>query len=394
MKRFDGIVMTAACGMMGLGSCSQEVLNGYMSGDGQQHELRVMTRADVPVGEGMVYLMDATGACRARIETDDQGRYVTTSLPAGTYEAYAVGSDDLGSWVLPSQEEATADSEIRRAPDQFTTDLLMGHERIDLTEGQTTILDMELTHQVACVKEVTIRQVPDEVTGVKLTIEPVYDHVHLNGEFEDQEASCCEVTLSPATEAGTWYYDGGLFTLPSIGTPAITIVFQRGETTSQYRYTAEETVTSNHQVSISGTYTDIQVTDPPVAGGSWKDYYVVSINEEERIAVLLSRTQETGIRTALRMSERAHEISRPEGAITDAWRLPTEAECRTFLMATDIGSIDQNDDITTGSYYYQEDSQVGRIYLRIINGQKVLTPFVMNYYTDLVIYRPVIDVRW
>ena len=394
MKQFYGITMAAMGGMIGLGSCSQGVLNDGWDMDSTQHKLRVTTRSDVPVDKGVVYLMDDSGTCLAKLETDAQGGYVATSLLSGAYDVYAVGSNDLEGWALPSQEEATSDSRIGWASDQHTGDLLTGHERVSLTDGQMMTLDLQLERKVICVKEVSIREVPADVTSVSVAIEPIYGHVLLDGHFEDQDTTYWQVTLTPEGETGTWHYTGDMFAFPSKGKPRISITFERGESVDRYRYLAEEPLMSNRQLRITGTYSDVQASDHPIAGQSWQNYFVVSVDETAHTAVLLRRTYERGINSAERMMERAQQIRRPEGAISNAWRLPTEAECRTFLMATNIGDIDENDDIIADSYYYQEGSKVGRMLLRIKNGQRTLVPFPGVGYSDVFIYRPVIDVSW
>lgn len=394
MKRFYGFAMVALSGMMVLGSCSQEVLNEYQPVGEPGHELRVLTRSDTPVNESVVYLMDDTGVCIDKMEADALGGYMSASLQSGTYELFAIGSDDLGRWMLPSKEEAMAGCVISVMPDQPMGDLLMGHEHIQLTDGTVTTLDLELSRKVVCLKEMAISQVPTDVTGVTLAIAPVYGKIKLDGSFADQDTTKCEVTLAQEDQTGTWHHTGELYAFPSKGTPNIDITFQRGEAISQYRYKAEAPLTSNHQVSISGTYSEIQEGTGPVVGQSWQDYFVVSVDKEKRTAVLLRRTYETGIDTAEKMAKRAREISRPEGAITNAWRLPTEAECRIFLMATDIGNIPNNKDIVKGGYYYQEDSKVGRVHLFIEGDKRSLMVFPGVGYSDIFIYRPVIDVKW
>ena len=72
-----------------------------------------MTRSDVPVPEGRVYMMDASGACVAIVESDASGAYTSVPLAPGHYDIYAIASDNLAGFDLPAPQDASAVSVIK-----------------------------------------------------------------------------------------------------------------------------------------------------------------------------------------------------------------------------------------------------------------------------------------
>ena len=92
----------------------------------------------------------------------------------------------------------------------------------------------------------------------------------------------------------------------------------------------------------------------PVAGSTYRGYYVVSVNDASKRAVILSKTQCNGIGNAAAMESKASQIEKPvgEGISCGEWRLPTIEECRVFLEDHNVEGKLYN------TYYYCIDGDI------------------------------------
>ena len=394
MKSNFDVLGAVISGVLCWGSCTQEVCNetgreDYMP----RHELRVMTRtADGNEIQGRVYLMDPTGLCRALLETDASGSYANTQLPPGAYEVYAVGSDDLGNYALPVEEEAEAGSVISVASGKAMGDLLMRHDHVDLTDEEINTLDLELDRKVICLSEVTVRQVPSNITGVSITIDSLYAGVRLDGSYIGTEH--CQVVLEAVEDSlGLWRTTPGLLRFPSKGNPKVTVAFVSEEGTSTYAMGMEETFEPNHHVRLDGTYpqTDsIPALAVPVAGELYKGCYVVTVDESQSKAVLLSPTANKGYKNAAAVNTALSNWPAIEG-ITGRWRLPTVEEVNIFGLDAELIGIAMSSEML---FYCQDGDQVSTISIRRYPTKYLIgspTPAYIGYNTLL---RPVLDIGY
>ena len=424
MKKEFALV-AAISSMVALNSCSEQVLNEEMSGVLPKGEslLRVQTRSETPVQEGKVYVFKSSGNFVRLLNTDEGGQLASTNLVAGAYTVYAIGGDDLTAYSLPSEDNASAESVICLAEGKEMTDLFMKSDDITLTEGNTSNLELELERQVIRLKEVTIKQVPTNVTKVEVNISPLHEGIKLDGTLTEGNTSL-SIELTKSSDNTTWTNgDDQPYCFPSDGSPTITVSFTNSSGVKSYSCQADEPFTANRQIVIEGTYSEAQdaflsgtltakawsadlseafefnennlvVPEAPVAGGTYLGYYVVSVNSSDRTAVLLRQTQENNIITAEIMAEKAAAIPKPEGEGISCgdWRLPTVEECRIFLEDGNVNNIIYG----YNRYYYCQDGS-GRKMMSATNIEGVITingPINCNGYPDNVYYRPVIDITY
>ena len=134
---------------------------------GGQSQLRVATRGD---GETTIssrlYVFNDASRCVQLLTPDAHEQFVTTNLPAGTYDLCGIGSDDLSNYVLPSVDDAMPTTEIAVAEGKQMGDLLMGHQTVTLVDGDRTNLNIQLERKVTHVTSITIHEVPDDVEQV------------------------------------------------------------------------------------------------------------------------------------------------------------------------------------------------------------------------------------
>lgn len=354
MKRFCINAFAALSGILCVSGCAGDVFNEPVGTD-PTGELRVMTRSGdentTPLAGASVYLFNSSGACASILTSDASGAYASAKLPAGSYTLYALGGDGLSSLVLPTQAEATPSSVLTLAENQSLGDLLMTQSTVTLDDGESEDVSLALERKVLEMTSVTINQVPDDITGVQVSVGALYGQVQLNGEYVASSSAPCVITLT-SQGSGTWVATPQLITFPSKSKPVITITFTAdGAEPRSYSYSSDEELLANHKYNLEGTYTEpLGVTingtitaqawdssatgiafdfdesnstnssssndpssgngnssgndnpssgtgDPsqvPVAGETYKGCYVVSVNAEAHTAVLLSPTQQNG----------------------------------------------------------------------------------------------------
>ena len=426
--------------VMGLSGCSEQVNNDVILEEiawgipENQGVLRVSTRSEASPQEGMVYVFDSKGTCVKVLSTDEGGQLAATQLPVGTYSAYAIGGDDLSAYTLPDLEGAAASSVISVAEGKVMGDLLMKTATVTLTAGNASNLALELERQVLQLKEVTIKQVPADVTKVEVSIAPLYQGIMLDGTFTE-EHSTLQLELTKKSDNDTWTNGTNQpYCFPSDGEPTITVSFTRTSGVKRYSYQASEALEANHQVVLEGTYSEEQDAllsgtltaraweaeknmpfefneenlvdgdssenpeehEVPVVGSTYQGYYVVSVNVASNRAVILSKTQCNGIGNAAAMESKASQIEKPvgDGISCGEWRLPTIEECRVFLEDHNVEGKLYN------TYYYCIDGDI----LKMMSASKandVITvkgPLPSNNssapYENGTYFRAVIDITY
>lgn len=392
------VILAAVGSVMGLSGCSEQVNNDVILKEitwgipENQGVLRVQTRSETSPQEGMVYVFDSKGTCVKVLSTDEGGQLAATQLPVGAYSVYAIGGDDLSAYTLPDLEGAAASSVISVAEGKVMGDLFMKTATVTLTAGNASNLALELERQVLQLKEVTIKQVPTDVTKVEVSIAPLYQGIMLDGTFTE-EHSTLQLELTKKTDNDTWTNGTNQpYCFPSDGEPTITVSFTRTSGVKRYSYQASEALEANHQVVLEGTYSEEQDAllsgtltaraweaeknmpfefneenlvdgdssenpeehEVPVVGSTYQGYYVVSVDVASNRAVILSKTQYNGIGNAAAMESKASQIEKPvgEGISCGEWRLPTIEECRVFLEDHNVEGKLYN------TYYYCIDGDI------------------------------------
>ena len=106
------------------------------------------------VNAGCIYIFNQDGDCVQILSTDDESN--TINLPAGAYSLYAVGGEDLGRFVLPTQANATTTSIITLKSGSVMDDLLMNSANVELEDGESTTQNIVLERKGRGGKQATI----------------------------------------------------------------------------------------------------------------------------------------------------------------------------------------------------------------------------------------------
>ena len=393
MKHFIHSAIVTVCGFVGFVSCAEQEADLLSDNQSSSNQLRVVTHtregegASTPIAS--VYLFNSSNEFVRTLQTDATS-YTSASASAklleGTYTLCALSPSDLSHFLLP--DPLTPTSAITLASGQTMSDLLMATASVTLQDGDNEVVDMTLQRKVLELSSGTITQVPDDVSGVTVSIAPFYSAIQFNGSYLDANPSTCTFTLSKNTDTGNWEAAPHQLAFPSKGIPTITVTFSYSESdTNSYTFTAESALIANNKYIISGAYTEplgvtivgsitLQpwatdpteinfdfdennaasnstpnpstegddpssgndtpdsgsggsgTTDSPVAGQTYKGCYVVSVNPEAKTAVLISPIEIRDLHQGsgwMNTLENVLASWEVEG-VSGTWRIPTLAE--------------------------------------------------------------------
>jgi len=438
MQKISFACVVVLVGMLLLVSCSEDVPNSLTLQESSGSVLHVNTRSsglDAAIAQTKIYLFNADGQCAALLQPDENGEYVSSKLPAGTYTVCAVGGADLSKFTVPALSDASKTTLITLAEGQTMGDLLMASSSVTLADGDEQTLDLTLLRRVLEVSTVTIRQVPETVTAVELTLSPLYNGVLLDGTLPASASSSCTFALAKTSE-GVWQSSAPQLVFPTGAEPLVTVQFTTSgsDTPSTYTYSLPQALVANYKFSIEGTYTEPlgvilkgsvtaqewnETTQPitfdfdetnattdnggsddpenpsdptpsvnaPVAGSTYLGYYVVSVNTSAKTAVLLSTTEKTDMSSVEQVEAFMQGLSKPEGAVGE-WRFPTVAECHIFLADAQVVS-------STSKFYCCQDGETFKnIAYKYEDGQRVFYFAASQPFNNSEYIIPVIDISY
>ena len=429
MKHFIHSVVAAISGFVCLVSCTEQESDLLSVNQSSNNQLRVVTHTreggEAVSSAASVYLFNDENAFVRILQTDASGAYVSAKLPEDTYTLYAYGGD-LSHFQLPDDASITPTTAITLADNQDMGDLLMATSTVTLPDGTDEVVDLTLQRKVLELSSITISQVPAGVTGVTVSFAPLYSAIQINGDYVTTDPVTATFTLTAASTAGVWVATPQQLVFPSKGVPTITVTFTRdNEDPSTYTYTADAALSANNKYDIAGTYTEpLGVTlsggitfqpwatnptavnfdfdennnvnnsgaggDHLIAGQVYNDYYVVSVNETRREAVLLGKNYGT-VEDDTECQNFLSGISKPQEAIGN-WRIPTVLECQTFLSDPTTPGVFAN---SSESYYCYDEEVLKRCKAeKSSDGTITLNLMTMTGFNNKIYLRPVIDISY
>lgn len=432
-------LLLMACAMITLTACEKEVLpeEGFPRDEADvligTAQLNIFTSTqddsgEGTIAEGKVYIFNSLGQCVQLLSMDEESQHITTQLPAGQYILYAVGGNDLSRFSLPTQEEASSNSVITRLAGKVMDDLLMASAVVDLEDGEDVSQNMVLQHKVICLDDVEIRQVPLTATKVEVTFTPLYSSICLDGSFPATPTESYKISLTKQEDGTTWKATPDQMLFPSKGTPVVSVTISTSTGSLAYSISAQE-LTANRHFSITGTYqtsrgitltgiltadswdedreivfdieeSEVEVIDF-VAGAFFNDYYVVSVDEVHRIAVLLAKekisfTPPTGSASSADWQSALigpmASLDKPAG-VTSNWRLPTLDEVAVFSKDTQVTFFGETTHNTPNFFCLDDNHVLYWAYTHQEDESYVLHKGTTGF-IEKIHLRPVIDVAF
>ena len=358
---------------------------------------RSVTEEEVVTYPIAVYIFDSGSKRCIQTETlTSKDASLELELPHGTYDIYAVAGADKERYDLPTQEEASVDTEVTLKDGKEHTDLMTAHSTITLEKEEESILTLGFERQVMQLTNVTIQQVPSDITDVSVSLAPFYQSLKLNGELGNIKAH--KISLTHQGQ-GTWSLAAPKMLLIDSGTASITVTLTKEDGTSKsYTYPCPDELKKNYQISIVGTYQqnntvnikgsingvtwagsheisftfgedepskeeDTPVDDEvPTAHSIYQDCYVLSVKEVtggHEVVLLYNNDFEINPQ-----NKTEEEVMAEIKTVTDAlsingiseWRLPTEDEA--VLIYQNYVSINNllSSHFTNDAYFYMKEA--------------------------------------
>lgn len=382
-----------------------------------------------------VYLFDANKACIdfQRIESADAS--VCYDLVEGVYDVYAFGGVAEGKYTLPSVKEATLESVIALQDGQEHGDLMMANSSVTTTKGEANTINLLMNRCVSKIASIVIKQVPDDVTAVSVTLSKTYKSMAFDGTKKDVNIEVITLEKS-STESGTWELKTPRHVLFDVAASAsVKISMTTNGNAKGYTYQLTDKWKSNYLYHINATYTEKQnfhVTGTitgatwqgtedivfnfdetntqdggsgptinetaPEVGTLYKGCYVLSRTEESNAikVLLLHPNQYSDVCNGTMSQEEARnsinsklsEIA-SENEIT-GWHLPNEEEM-DVVYSIGYAAINQKipePKLLTDDYFYDENGVIKGYLL----GNKVKRDLKLT--TNKAILRPVAVVRF
>lgn len=430
------IVMTVVS-MTLLTSCEKEF--SEVTPVNPESSLTVTTRSESGTEEVAypvaVYLFDANKACIDFRHIESADASVCYDLVEGVYDVYAFGGVAEGKYTLPSVKEATLESVIALQDGQEHGDLMMANSSVTTTKGEANTINLLMNRCVSKIASIVIKQVPDDVTAVSMTLSKTYKSMALNGTKKDVNIEVITLEKS-STESGTWELKTPRHVLFDVAASAsVKISMTTNGNAKGYTYQLTDKWKSNYQYHITATYTEKQnfhVTGTikgatwlgtediifnfdetntqdggsgptinetaPEVGSLYKGCYVLSRTEESNAikVLLLHPNQYSDVCNGTMSQEEARnsinsklsEIA-SENEIT-GWHLPDEAEM-DVVYSIGYAAINQKipePKLLTDDYFYDENGVIKGYLL----GNKVKRDLKLT--TNKAILRPVAVVRF
>lgn len=246
---------------VGLTSCSKDVmLESDDEGEKANSTLIVRTRAEAG-DEGSakisypvtVYLFDASNSCVAVSSISKADDKLSLKLVKGMYTICAVAGAVSDDYVLPSAEKAQKNSVVSLKQDKSHADLMSAVYSVNVKAGETNTLELVMKRKVMMLENVTVKNVPDDVTDVSVTILPLYENLCLDGTYSGTNGSQT-IDLSKEEDTNVWKNTDEVYMLEAAGNATVTVSFTSAEGTKSYSYSLADELKANYKITLEGTY--------------------------------------------------------------------------------------------------------------------------------------------
>ncbi len=428
------IIYISLCSLFFLSSCEKSIINENSGITETLPEdaarLSITTRSgDVnnTIKQGRIYVFNQSDKCIHLLSTDENDNTASVQLPSGSYSLYAIGGEDLTLFNIPTQSEATTTSFISRKEGKVMKDFLMKRADISVTNGEDISQTIALEHKVLCIDKVEIKNVPDNVSKVEISLSPLYNSIQLDGTYPSASTESYKIALSEESDGTTWSSSPNQMLFPSKGAPTVKITMTTDTGIIGYSYTTAEELPANHHFTISGTFVssngfkltgvltaadwgedriiafnfddNSQTESIPIAGKYYNDYYVILVDSKARSAVLLAKksltyTAPEDQHNASLWEEAFVEpmaaLEKPYNINSSSWRLPTSAEAEIFLRDQQVVNYSNNE---TSAYFCKDYSTLKFAYIRLQNNTYVFNSSSQIYMSTMLL-RPVIDITY
>lgn len=112
----------------------------------------------------------STGKCVALSTLTNDEEEISFNLIEGQYKICAVGGADTETYDLPTQTDATPESAIKLKEGKAYNNLMTATNTITLKDNEESTLTLALKRKVMMIQNITMKNIPSDVTAVSLSI--------------------------------------------------------------------------------------------------------------------------------------------------------------------------------------------------------------------------------
>jgi hypothetical protein len=221
-----------------------------------------------------IYVFDSFKKC-VGIQTLVSGeKNFAFTLPADDYVVYTIAGADDAKYSLPDIKTATPDTPIKlKTPGDTHAELAAQSKRITIKNSGTDNLQITVDRIIAQLTA-TISDVPDDITSVGITLEPLEEEVLLNGSYEGNGNG--KISFELTKMGSLWKTTKPLFTLPGADDVSVTITFANAAGSKKYSYNTPLPLEANSKTTINAAYkSDISELRGSIQCSDWDNEHLV-----------------------------------------------------------------------------------------------------------------------
>jgi len=209
------------------------------------------------------------GKCVALSTLTNDEEEISFNLIEGQYKICAVGGADTETYDLPTQTDATPESAIKLKEGKAYNDLMTATNTITLKDNEESTLTLALKRKVMMIQNITMKNIPSDVTAVSLSITPLKTGIALNGDYTGSDGTQT-IDLALSETSGVWKNSGHVYMLATSGDATITVSMTRNGKQKSYTYTSADELQPNYKINITGTFLGDNITvSGTMTGAIW-----------------------------------------------------------------------------------------------------------------------------
>jgi hypothetical protein len=265
-------VLFAACSSsetyFGPSQSSSNILRGLVFGSAGE------TNLPLPVS---IYVFDSSDKCVGIQTLQAENEVFSFTLSPGDYTLSVISGASAEKYLLPDMNEAVPEFPLNlKSPEDTHAELAVKNERITIgnkdVKDLTVIVDRVISQITA-----SINDVPDDVTSVSVSLQPLEEDLLLNGSYGGDGDGKATLTLEKESR-GLWKTPVPVFVLPGSDDVSVTITFTDIKGSYDYSYATAILIEANCKTEIIATY---KAGSAEIGGNiqcrDWKEEHQVSI---------------------------------------------------------------------------------------------------------------------
>ena len=238
--------------MGGVVSSCQQIDLGDSAGVSNDDTYRVKITSKGGNGESVplpltVYAVNDDGLIESKATVTEGGASVNLSLLSGDFTFYAVAGEKASASDVPENNIITAENGY------FENPIMRG--KYQTTVDDDTEVPMTLAYAVASV-DVTLNEVPDNVTSVSVKIATLREAMNIVGDYEGSTTATLD--LEKQSDGTTWK-SATAYVFPSVSAPTTLTITEQlsGNTTKSYKASYNAKLVAGTPYHFKGTDTNI-----------------------------------------------------------------------------------------------------------------------------------------